>query len=263
METESKSMPDPDGTKTFINDLDFHCDVVEDGPGMEGELVVSPYVLAPGSRVVRPAILATMADVIAGLPANAATAPRLPLTLDIDVRTLAPAGERLWAKSRILKVGRNTVATEVDFTNGRSGPLVAVSYLTFMPSPRPQDVAPVTMAGMHTTGSLDEPIAEHVGAREVSPGVVEIEHGPFLQQASGALQGGIVALLGELAAESLARRPVLDLDTRYLTTVRFGPARATAVAAGDDHVRVEVRDTGNGDRLAARIMARVDPKGGR
>lgn len=244
--------------QSFLNDIEFHCEPT-DGTGMVGELLARPGVLVPGTRLVRPAVLATVADVMAGLPTANALAPRLPLTLDIDVRTVGPAGERLWLASRLLKVGRTTVAAEVAFTDGPGGPLVALSYLTFVASPRPQDTTPYEIAGMRTTGSLPVPMADHVGARVVAPGMVEIDRRPFVIQASGTLQGGIVALLGELAAESLVGRPVLDLDTRYLATIRVGPARAEATAVGGAHVRVEVRDTGNGDRLAARIMARMVP----
>ena len=68
-----------------------------------------------------------------------------------------------------------------------------------------------------------------------------------------------MALLAEMAAESLTGRPVLDLDTRYLTAVRRGPGRATAVSLGSGFVRAEVRDVGNGNRLAALVTARVAP----
>jgi acyl-coenzyme A thioesterase PaaI-like protein len=134
-----------------------------------------------------------------------------------------------------------------------------VSFLTFMASPRPQDLTPFPMDGMRTTGAMTVPLAEHVGARVRSPGAVEVTHRPFVQQAAGALQGGVVALVGEMAAETLADRPVIELDVRYLSSVRIGPARAVAAPMGSEHVRVEVRDLGNADRLAARIVARLAP----
>jgi len=80
---------------------------------------------------------------------------------------------------------------------------------------------------------------------------------PFVMQASESLQGGIVALIGELAAESLTRSQVLDLDIRYLSAVRVGPGRATATLLRADLVRVEVRDIGSENRLAALIFARM------
>lgn len=255
--------------RIFINDLEFTCALSEDGSVMDGELHGADVVRAEGSDRVRPSVLATIADVMAGIQANHIIGGRLPLTVDIDVRTTAPAGEWIGVASRILKVGRSTVAAEVRFDDLGTGKEVALSFLTFMPSPRPQDVAPSVTTAATTRGSMSRPFPEHVGARLVGPGVVEIDHRPFVTQASRTVQGGIVALLGEYAAESLTGRPVVDLDTRYLAAVRVGPARATALDLGAGQVRVEVRDSGNEGRLAARCLARVtpepkdDPAGGR
>jgi acyl-coenzyme A thioesterase PaaI-like protein len=70
-------------------------------------------------------------------------------------------------------------------------------------------------------------------------------------QPAGTIQGGAVALLVELAAASLADRPVTSLQIRYLSAVRGGPARTSAHALNADTVRVEVRDAGSADRLTA------------
>ena len=50
---------------------------------------------------------------------------------------------------------------------------------------------------------------------------------------------------------------MVGLEVRYLSTVRIGPARASAIEMGGPVVRVEVRDVGQSDRLAALIMART------
>lgn len=243
----------------YIQDLDLTCDAVPDGDGAVGEASVGPLVRGAAGGV-RPSLLATVADVVGGTPACRATAPRLALTLDIAVRVVAqPPGERVAVAAHVLKVGRNTVATAVDMTDPATGALVALCHLTFMPSPRPQDLAPALLGGMRTEGSISVPLPELVGARVPAPGVAEIEHRPYVVQGSGALQGGIVALLAEMAAESLGDGPVVDLDTRYLSTVRVGPGRAVATDVGGGLYRVEVRDTGAGDRLAAVATARVAP----
>lgn len=247
----------------FIQDLDLTCEADGDGEGegAVGDASVGPLVRGPAGGV-RPSLLATVADVIGGTPACRATAPRLALTLDIAVRVVAqPPGERVRVAARVLKVGRNTVATAVDMTDPATGALVALCHLTFVPSPRPQDLAPPSLGGMRTDGTISVPLPELVGARVTSPGVVEVDHRPYVVQGSGALQGGIVALLAELAAESLGGGPVVDLDTRYLSTVRVGPGRAVAEHAGGGLFRVEVRDAGAGagDRLAAVATARVAP----
>jgi hypothetical protein len=52
---------------------------------------------------------------------------------------------------------------------------------------------------------------------------------------------------------------VIDLDVRYLSAVRVGPARTSATAVGGSTARVEVRDAGSDERLAALVVARTRP----
>ena len=210
------------------------------------------------SGTPRPSVLATIADCVAGIPACWVTAPSLAVTLDIAVWTAAErCGDHLSMTGKIVKRGLSTVAGEIRFTDATTTDLVAISYLTFMPSPRPQDQAPPRATSMRTDGSMTVPFPEHVGVRVPCRGTAEVDLVRFTTQAAGTLQGGIVALVAEVAAESLAGTPVLDLDVRYLNAVRVGPGRATATNVGRDLVRIEVRDGGSDDRLAALVMART------
>jgi acyl-coenzyme A thioesterase PaaI-like protein len=246
----------------FVNDIPFGFDVAENGIDMVGDATITDALRYPGSQLPRASVLATIADCMAGIPACLATAPRLAVTLDIVVHTVAErCGDRLEIAGEIIKAGRSTVAGEVRFTDARTKALVALSYVTFMASPRPQDLAPVLQRGMRTTGSMTAPFPEFVGIRAVAPGVAEVDLVHFVMQASRTLQGGVFGLLAEVAAGSLTQAPVRDLDIRYLTAVRVGPGRATATLLGDNLVRVEVRDRGSDDRLASLILVGVAPAG--
>jgi len=44
---------------------------------------------------------------------------------------------------------------------------------------------------------------------------------------------------------------------RYLSAVRVGPARTSAVALDASTARVEIRDAGNDDRLATLVIGRT------
>lgn len=246
----------------FIGDLVFEFDVTADRTHGFGRASITPMMRSTGS-LVRPAVLLTIADCIAGVPAMHVSAPRLAVTLDMMVRIVAdPVGDELEMTSDVLKLGRNAVASEVRFTDTGSGRLAALCYLTFMTSPRPQDLSPPIPDAMRFDGSLPVSFPERVGLRTVSAGVTELDRRPFVVQAAGSLQGGMVALLAETAAESLTGRPVLELDARFFTGVRVGPGRASAEVVGDGLVRVEVRDTGNADRLAALVTTRMAPPPG-
>jgi acyl-coenzyme A thioesterase PaaI-like protein len=249
-------------SRIFPAGIGFGFELSEDGMSATGDATITDALRPADTSLPRASVLATIADCVAGIPAHRMTAPRLSVTLDIAVRLVAPGcGDQLDVQGEIVKKGRSTMASEVRFLDAQNGTLVAHSYVTFMTSPRPQDRTPALSRGMRTTGSMAVALPEHVGAQIVAPGVVEIERTPLVVQAAGSLQGGLVALLGELAAESLTGSFVLDLDIRYLSAVRIGPGRATATLLGDRLVRAEVRDVGRDDRLTAVVVARVAPEG--
>lgn len=93
--------------------------------------------------------------------------------------------------------------------------------------------------------------------------VMEMDNRPDLTNVRGALQGGLVATLIDIAAGILAGRHVAadqdvttaDLNIHYLAPVVDGPARAeaTVVRAGKRLIvtAVDLFDVGR-DRLAAR-----------
>ncbi len=183
------------------------------------------------------------------------------LTLDLTVRTVAnPSSETsevVEIDARPRKVGRTTLFYEVEFRDPASGALTSVSHVTFVASPRPQDVMPPARPHARSTSALDQPFADALGARVLDAGVVEAELRPYVEQSTGSMQGGVIALLAEVAAESLAGAPVLDLDLRYLSSVRAGPARAVAHALDRVTSQVEIRDTGREDRLCALAVVRT------
>jgi acyl-coenzyme A thioesterase PaaI-like protein len=223
-----------------------------------GWLQITDELRVPGSSQVRASVLATLSDVWTGALAGMACAPKLALTLDLTARIVGDVGgDRLDIVGKLLKHGRTTIVAETDFRDPVTGAVVALSHATFMASPRPQDVIGPLSAARSSGNALSAPIAEALGAQVLSPGVVLIERGPYVNQPAGTLQGGVVALLAELAAESLTGSRVLELEVRYLSAVRVGPARTSAVAVDEHTVRVEIRDPGNDDRLTTVVMARM------
>jgi acyl-coenzyme A thioesterase PaaI-like protein len=251
--------PDPVALQSFPAGLMFGFSISDDDMTAVGDVTLTDAVRSPGSSLPRPSVLATIGDCVSGVPAGIMTGPdRLSVTLDITVRLVADScGDRLTVTGQIIKKGRTTIAGEVHYFDAETSAVVAYSYLTFMASPRPQDRGFPRLRGMRTETPMPIPLPDYLGVRELAPGVVEVERTPFVRQAAGSLQGGVVALLGEMAAASLTGSPVLDLDVRYLSAVRVGPGRATATALGHGLVRVEVRDAGLDNRLTALVAARV------
>ncbi|HEX4220249.1 MAG TPA: hypothetical protein VHZ02_17880 [Acidimicrobiales bacterium] len=244
--------------KLFLRDIGFTQDI--GGGTSRGWLEITDELRAPRSSQVRASVLATMSDVWTGALAGMACSPRLALTLDLTVRIVGDVGgDRLDIVGNLLKQGRTTIVAETDFRDPITGTVVALSHATFVASPRPQDVmGPMDTRRRPSGNALGRPIAEALGIQLISPGVATIERGPYVNQPAGTLQGGVVALLAEVAAETLTGARVLELEVRYLSAVRVGPARTAAVALDDHTVRVEIRDPGNDDRLATVVMARMD-----
>jgi acyl-coenzyme A thioesterase PaaI-like protein len=243
--------------KLYLQDVGYTQNIENDVS--RGWLQITDELRAPGSSQVRASVLATMCDVFTGALAGMMCSPRLALTLDLTACILGDVGgDRLDIVGSILKQGRTTIVAETEFRHPNTGAVVALSHATFVASPRPQDVMGAFETTRTSGNALTQPIAEAVGMQNFSPGVVTIERGPYVNQPSGTLQGGVVALLAEVAAESLTGSRVLELEVRYLSAVRVGPARTSAVALDNRTVRVEVRDPGNHDRLATVVMARMD-----
>ncbi|MGV0742192.1 PaaI family thioesterase [Mycolicibacterium sp. XJ870] len=129
---------------------------------------------------------------------------------------------------------------------------------------------------------LTEPAPAHLlnqmGFRDIEETderlIVEMDNRPDLANIRGALQGGLVATLIDIAAGRLAGRNVgpgqdvttADMNVHYLAPIISGPARAVAtiVRAGRRLIvtSVDVTDVGR-DRLAARAtlsFAVLDPR---
>jgi acyl-coenzyme A thioesterase PaaI-like protein len=253
--------PDPRARVRFIAEMGFHCTFDGEGAMAGRSDAPAPALLVPGFDVVRPAVLLTLADVLIGSLANEASLPRVTMTSDLSVTVLRPltAATGFHGRATILKSGRTTTFGEATFSPEGSSEPAVVSHGTFIASPRPQDVSVSLTGGLGhpaAAGPMPVPLAERVGCARLGRGVAEIHRRDDLLNPADTLQGGLVALVAEEAACTLHPDALpVGLDVRYLSAVRTGPARAVAVDLGPV-TRVEVRDVGNRDRLAALAVAR-------
>ena len=227
----------------------------DDDEMWRGRAPIIPPICVPETDVVLTSVLLTYADVVAGSLANRATLPRVCMTVDLNVRVLRrPPTDGLEAEARVLKSGRTLTFTETVFRPRGGGDPFAVSQGTFVASPRPQDTYEQMedVPAMRLRPTMQVPLHERVGARFVEPGVVEVPRSPDVLNPADTIQGGVVALVAELAALSVADGAVVrELDVRYLRATRVGPARAVAERLTGRTARVEVRDAGADGRTSA------------
>ena len=114
---------------------------------------------------------------------------------------------------------------------------------------------------------LSRPLRDEAGIAVLDPtsGVVEVDVTPGLRNPAGTLQGAMVALVAEVAAEELASARfdlpavVIDLDLRYLAQTGAGPVRSRCCLLGngpDAPIQVELFDRSS-DRLTTLVYART------
>jgi acyl-coenzyme A thioesterase PaaI-like protein len=257
----------PTGTSAIPSRLGTRARV--DERGLVLDLEPRPEVLHHG--VVRASVVAYLVDVVSGVSVDSSD-DVWTFTTDMTVRMAAvPAPARLETTNHVLRRGRRSVTCSVDVTDGE-GTMVATGAIGFAHVPRkPTDPPKIhlepreAVARFAESGSLTRPLREEAGVVSLDPaaGIVEIEVRPEVCNPAGTLQGAMVALVAEVAAEELvaartgAPATVVDLDIRYLAQAKVGPVRTRCTTLGD-WVRVELFDTAEG-RTSTLVYARAVP----
>jgi uncharacterized protein (TIGR00369 family) len=241
-------------------------------------LPVSPQVTAADGGV-HLGVIATLVDMVGGAIAMRALHPDWMATADMSVQTMRPScGPVLEARATVLRRGRTTLVVEVFVYDGTGETTpVAWSTLTFAVLPRNDgalidDLSTVPATSSFGSGHLEDHVLNLVSiGDDQDTGGVSMPVVDYVRNSFGALQGGMVALLGEVAgaravASALAPalgtdRPVsaVDLQIAYLATSRVGPivtsvrSVSTDPVVGSGRAVMELRDTGANHRLTTVI----------
>lgn len=235
------------------------------------DLLPTPETLHNG--VVRASVLSFVIDAVAGIILDQ-DPDAWAFTSDMSVRMRpVPAPDRIEAVNTILRQGRRSATCRVTLT-ATDGTPVATGAIGFVNVPRREndppkwvlrpDQAPELFDGL---GSLSRPLRDEAGIEVVDPvdGIVQIDVTPALRNLAGTLQGAMVALVAEAAAEDLVTTrygsPVIvtDLDIRYLGQAKVGPVRTKARLLGDgpgSSVEVELVDLSTGS-ITTLVYARA------
>ncbi|WP_051499818.1 hotdog domain-containing protein [Nocardia sp. BMG51109] len=229
------------------------------GEELHGSAEITPEMHVPGTSVLRTSVLATWADTTSGLLASLVMGPRVPVTLELDLHLYrpAPASGAVRAVGRTVKVGRSVFVAECEFSV--DGEPIGFSAASFMVAPDPEVRFPEGLSvDLPQTGErLPVPLAERAECERVAPGTVMLPRSVEGLNASGTVNGGLLALAAEESVLSLAPGSTLSfLGLRYLLGARVGPVAAEA-RLHDGLARVEVRDTGNDNRLTTLATARI------
>lgn len=221
--------------------------------------------------VVRASVLSFVIDVVAGIPLDQ-DAGVWTLTSDMSVRMrLVAAPQRVDATSTILRQGRRSATCLVDLRTDEGEP-IATGAIGFTKIPRkatdpPKPNVPIGQIPsiFRYPATLARPLRDEAGIEviDAAEGIVQVDVTPDLRNPAGTLQGAMVALVAEAAAEDLMatrfESPVVvtDLDLRYLRKTQAGPVRTRTRLLGtgpDAPVEVELIDTST-DEITTLVYA--------
>lgn len=252
-----------------ITRLGIVADPMGDPP--TGVLTPNPNLCTHGG-ILHATVHVMLVDMLAGFVSEKFSGDDWTFTTDLSSRCPPrPAPSRVEAHGRLLRRGRNLVTADVSMYEP-DGTSFGYGQSTFIrvasrhgDPPRPQMSEGRMIA---ERAPLDVPLSVATGVEVVdaAAGRVSAPIRDDLRNPAGAMQGAMVALVGELAAQALAEHTyggpavVADLDVRYLAMGRTGPVVSSAAFIGDPaggSIHVELRDSGESDRIMTVLLARV------
>jgi acyl-coenzyme A thioesterase PaaI-like protein len=222
---------------------------------------------------LRTSVLSFVVDAVAGIEIDTdRDAWQFTSDMAVRVRPL-PAPAYIDARSTVLRAGRRSVTCEVQLVDDSGSPVghgvLGFSRIERKPTdpPKPQVGAAEIAAHWSDVTPIETPLAEAAGIRvlDAEAGIVEVDADPMLNNMAGVMQGAMVALVAEVAAEEAASARlgapayVSELDIRYLQQVRGGPVRSSCEWLGDrpdSPIRVVLVDVGTG-QLVTHVVARA------
>lgn len=239
----------------------------------------SPLVpeIAHASGRPRVGALAAIIDLAGAATALSSVRPDWIATSDLSFTSGAPITEGpIVIAAHLVRAGANVVVVRVDVGDGHGSDDVATmrpagrGLMTFARIPGSASAvsdratpltSPKQSMALPTSG-FGLPLFEQLAIRVVDPaqGLIEIDRTDYTRNSFGSLNGGVIAIAAEAAAEVLVaahghRFEGVDISVNYLSQTKVGPARTSAglVRIDAHHAVVEVQlvDAGNNDQLLA------------
>lgn len=281
-------------SRHFLSDLGMEAEVISESSATV-RIRATPQVVGPDGGV-RAGVLATLVDVVGGSAALRVLNPDWMATADLTIQMARPAlGPFVEARATVLRKGRTTLVVEalvVDIADdgadvvGDDGSPTPVAWATMTFAILPgRNVAPMREVSSDlpvrwsmTGAGLDGPVVDVLGivVDDAAEGRVSLPVREYLRNSFGAVQGGVMALLAEVAATEMlgaARRPVRQsmvvthLQVAYLALGRTGPivSRSRVLDAGDGvgggSAVVELIDAGAEGRVTTVVNVGAAPAG--
>ena len=253
--------------------------------GKAGATIQAPVVPQTCSKsgCMYVGLLATLVDVLGGVIAIPSVSPDWISTSNLSIHTTRHVlSGRVLADGHVLRAGRTSVVISVEILIEETGVshksipagFAMISY-TRLPGNK-------TKLQMKTTDNsqgsvrfslegkgLHKPFVEKTGIRilDRAAGRLVLKMDDYVRNSLGSLQGGMTALLADLAGQYLVCKgtgkpgQTRDLVIHYMSPGITGPFQTTAdVLRMDEHsalTRIRVVDQGNDHRLMAVVLNTV------
>jgi uncharacterized protein (TIGR00369 family) len=221
---------------------------------------------------VHAGVVATLVDLLGASLAIRAIYPDWLATAGLSIYMTRPAiSGTIVASGTVVRAGQSMNVIYVDISeklnSANPGTSIGNAIMTYSRLPRRKDTIEVeadSVNGMTfaIAGSgLSRRYLDEVGLQilDDTAGIVEIKMTDYVRNSFGAIQGGIVALLADIAGQCAARaatgQPLItkDLTLHYLSQGKVGPfltrARMLRKTSDTALTRVELVDRGANDRL--------------
>ena len=239
----------------------------------DAPLTIEPYPEICRHGALRATVIASAVDLVGSLFTREAAGKDILYTTDLSVRIPHPGiPDRIEARGERLRTGRKSVTTGVELRVDEAVWAYGQTSFTRVPRPSPEtaSLADIALPEELPRHPLDQPLEDEVAVEilDAGRGVVEVPLRPALLNPEGTLQGALVALIVEVAAERLAEahlgtpQVVTELDLRYLSTARVGPVVSEGRWIGraeQGMIRIDLRDRGNAGRITATALLRLTP----
>jgi uncharacterized protein (TIGR00369 family) len=262
----------------MIRDLQVSLEV--DGTGLS--TIRAPVVpeICTDQGAMYVGVMATLVDILGGGLSIMAVSPDWSATSGLSIHTTgrATSGE-VAATGSVIRTGRTMIVVSVDIyeVTGNSAlksKAIGSAMIDFSRLPRRKDTLEIVIDEgaaeafqFAVEGSgLIRPYLDEVGMRVLNEtaGVVELKMSDYIRNSFRSLQGGIVAILADVAGQHAARaatgKPLItsDLLIHFISQGKVGPFRTKAeVLRAKENTaltRIEVIDTGADDRLITVAM---------
>jgi acyl-coenzyme A thioesterase PaaI-like protein len=163
---------------------EFGLVITPESDELAGRAAVVPGMNLPGTDTLRMSVLATWADTIFGLIAMRTIAPRIPVTLEMDLHLFAPiqGASELHMRGRLVKAGKSVMIFSLDFHDADSKH-VGFGHSMFMAAPDPELKVPpgdwaIKRFDRQRGPLLQRPLAQRVGCEVREPGLAVFCPGP-------------------------------------------------------------------------------------